>query len=388
MRPVFAIALKDLRQRIRDRSAIVIGLVAPVVIAALMSLAFRGVDTLHFTLGVVNLDHGPVASALTKVLGEGQLRQIATVTELNSAATARSNIRAGHLGAAIVIPPGFSASVTGTRSVTLTTLGTANNAIAQDITNAVASSFSAQVNADRLSVATAHAAGATVTTTELGRLVAGLHIPVQAVSRAVGARQLKVISYYAPAMAIFFLLFTISFTARTFFVDRSQGMVERMRAAPVRPGAILVGKSLSVLVFGAVSLAAIGIITSLAFGADWGQPLAAVLLGLTLVVSVVCLTTLVIGLCRTQRQAEGVSSFVVFGLALLGGNFFFISSAPPLMRRLALFTPNGWALRGFTDLATLGGGLGTVVEPIVAIGIFSVIVGTIAMTVGRRAVVA
>ena len=37
MRAAFVIARKDLRQRFRDRSAIVIGVVAPVVIAALMS---------------------------------------------------------------------------------------------------------------------------------------------------------------------------------------------------------------------------------------------------------------------------------------------------------------------------------------------------------------
>ena len=58
------IAGKDLRQRVRDRSAIVIGLVAPLVIAALMSVAFKGADTFHYTLGVVDADHGPVATAL------------------------------------------------------------------------------------------------------------------------------------------------------------------------------------------------------------------------------------------------------------------------------------------------------------------------------------
>ena len=64
-----------------------------------------------------------------------------------------------------------------------------------------------------------------------------------------------------------------------------------------------------------------------------------------------------IGLARTQRQAEGIASIIVFGLALFGGDFFFISSAPSTIKRLALLTPNGWAIRGFTDLATIGGGL-------------------------------
>ena len=82
--------------------------------------------------------------------------------------------------------------------------------------------------------------------------------------------------------------------------------------------------------------------------------------------AVVPLTALVITLARTERQAEGMASIVVFGLALLGGNFVFVSAEPTIMRRLALLTPNGWALRGFTDLAT-NAGSGAVVEPVVAI---------------------
>lgn len=42
---------------------------------------------------------------------------------------------------------------------------------------------------------------------------------------------------------------------------------------------------------------------------------------------------------------------VAFALALLGGNFLGPGAAPELLARLALLTPNGWALRGFTDVA-------------------------------------
>jgi ABC-2 type transport system permease protein len=53
---------------------------------------------------------------------------------------------------------------------------------------------------------------------------------------------------------------------------------------------------------------------------------------------------------------------------------------------LALLTPNGWAIRGFTDLATIGGGLGTIVQPVVGIVVFGVVVGAVALSLARRAV--
>jgi ABC-2 type transport system permease protein len=389
MRNAFVIAHKDLRQRLRDRSAIVLGLVAPLAIAALMSVAFKGSDTFHFTMGVVDVDRGPVAAGLLKALDAPGLRQIVTVKTIASKRSAADAVRAKSVAAALVVPAGFSASIEGGDPLSLVTLTSVNQTVAGDITSSIATSFIAQLNADRLSVATALAAGVpTSQSAHLEALAAGFQIPERAVQRSIGAHKLKTISYYSPGMAIFFLLFTISFTARSFFVDRAQGMIERIRAAPVRPLEILAGKAMSVLVYGVASLGTVAVITSAAFGANWGAPAAAALLGLAMVVAVVCVTALVMCIARTQRQAEGISSIAVFGLALLGGNFIFLSSSPPVMRTVALFTPNGWAMRGFTDLSRIGGGLGTVAEPVLAILSFSVVAGSAAALLARRAVAA
>jgi ABC-2 type transport system permease protein len=389
MRAAFVIAGKDLRQRFRDRSAIVLGVVAPILIAALMSLAFHGVQNFNFTMGVVNLDGGPVAAGFVQSLKAPGVRKVVTPTEIRSVAAARTEIRENKIGAALVIPAGFSADVLANKPASLTTMRSGNNAIAGDVTSSIASSFVAQVNADRLALVTALAAGAPASRTgHLAEAVAKLRIPVQAVQRPIGARELKVISYYSPGMAMFFLFFTISYVARSFFTDRSQGMIERMRAAPVRPVEILAGKALSVLVYGGLSLLIVGVVTSAAFGANWGPALPAIALGAVLVMAVVCLTGFVIGVSKTQRQADGIGSIIVFGLSLLGGNFFFISQAPSAMKRLALLTPNGWALRGFTDLATVGGGFGTIVEPVLGIVVFSVIVAAVAAILAPRAVTA
>lgn len=383
------IAAKDLRQRLRDRSAIVIGLVAPLVIAALMSLAFRGATTFHFNLGVVNADSGPIAAQMIRVLKEPGLQGIVTTKVVSSEAAATADLKSRKLQAAIVIPSGFSASMSGATPESITTLTSVNNTLAGSITASIVSSFTAQLNADRLSISTAVASGAPVDrVAALQAAAAKLTIPVRLAQHPVGSRELKPVSYYSPAMAIFFLLFVISFTARSFFVDRGQGMIERMRAAPIRPLEILAGKALSVFVFGVASLGVVALVTTAAFGAYWGSPIAVAVVCGALVVSVVCLTALVIGLARSQRQAEGIASAVVFGLALLGGNFVFVSAEPDLLRRLSLLTPNGWALRAFTDLATRGGGLHTVLVPVAAILAFGGVVGLVAASLSRRAVTA
>lgn len=384
-RPALVIAGKDIRQRVRDRSAVILGVVAPLVIAALMSLAFRGTETIHVTLGLVDADSGAVATGLVAALRSPELDGLVTVVSETSVYAATAAVRSGRTGAAMVIPAGFSESVSSPHPMALIILTNVNNALASEITSSIARLFVAQIDADRLSVATAVSGGQSYVAASAALGAARVSLPVQAVDKHLGGKQLKTISYYGPAMAIFFLLFIISFTSRSFFVDRDQGMLERIMAAPVRSFSVLFGKVLSAFVFGVVSLSIIMAVTTFAFGADWGNPLAAGVLSLAMVLAVTAITALVIGLARTQRQAEGISAFVVFGLALLGGNFVFVSATPPIMQRLALFTPNGWALRGYTDLSTTGGGLSVVLVPIASILLFTLVVGSVAMVLAPRA---
>lgn len=387
MPPLLVIAAKDLRQRLRDRSAVVVGLVAPLVVAFLMSTAFKGADTFHYTLALADADHGPVATAVEQLLGSPELRGIVTLRREPTPAAASEAVRDRKAGAGLVLPAGLSASVSGASPVSLPVLTSVNNPIAGSVTAAVASSFVAQLNADRLSVATAVAVGGSgADAARLQQQAASLRLPLEAVQRPVGAHELKAISYYGPAMAIFFVLFLVSYTARGYFVERDEGMVERMRAAPVRPVEILAGKSLSVFVFGFVDLLVIAAVTSAAFGAQWGAWPEVVLVCAAFVLAVTVLTAFVMVVARTTQQAEGISSALVFGLALLGGNFVFLSALPDTMRHIALLTPNGWALRAFTDLSTIGGGAGTIVQPLVGMLAFSAVIAVLVALFAPRAV--
>ena len=68
------------------------------------------------------------------------------------------------------------------------------------------------------------------------------------------------------------------------------------------------------------------------------------------------------------------------------GDIVSIAAAPPLMRRLALFTPNGWALRGITDLGTGARGAVLFWQPFLAILAFTVVIGGVAALLERRIV--
>lgn len=384
MHAVLVIAGKDLRQRLRDRSALVLGFLAPVVVAAVISFAFSGSTSFHATVTVVDADHGQLATAFTAYLDAPELREVLDVTRADSVAEARRRIDDGEADAGLVIPPGFSAAAQGDAAPSVTVLSSVDFPLAAKVAGSIVESFVAQLNADRLSVATAVAAGAPTDVASLAAEAAALRLPEQAVLRAAGSKSVTPINYFGPAMGIMFMFFAIGFGARGYVLERQSGTLDRISAAPVRPTAVLAGKALATFGYGAASLGTVALVTSLAFGADWGPPPAVAALVVAMALTLVCLTMLVIVLARTERQADGLASILAFGLTLLGGNFVYIGSAPPVVHTLALFTPNGWALRAFTDLSG-GAGWTAIIQPILAILAFCAVVTAAVVVLSRKA---
>ena len=77
---------------------------------------------------------------------------------------------------------------------------------------------------------------------------------------------------------------------------------------------------------------------------------------------------------------------ITFILAILGGNFVSPGDLPDTLRRLALLTPNGWALRSFTDLSTGAADLGGIVPTLAVLGVIGVTTGGVALGLFRRVV--
>ncbi|MFI7063666.1 ABC transporter permease [Kribbella sp. NPDC050124] len=377
------IAAKDLRQRFRDRSALILGFVAPVAVAALMSFAFSSVESFHADIALADNDRGQIASALRSALTQPEMSDVLTVREVADEPTARRMVDDGEVGAGLVVPAGFSTAAVGDEPLGLLVLANPDEPLQAQVARAIADAYVAQLNADRLSMHTALAAGVPRSrAAELATAVASLELPETVQERATGYRQLTTASYYAPAMGIMFVLFAVGFTARSYFTEQRTGTLERIGAAPLGRGVVLLGKSLAAFVYSVVSLGTLAVVTSVAFDAQWGPPVPAAALIMAMSAVLVALTALVVAAARTERQAEGLATIVTFVLLLLGGNFVLLSQAPEVLRRLALLTPNGWALRGFTDLATGAAATSAVLPVLVILGMAAAL-AALAALVGR-----
>ena len=379
MRRALAIAAKDLRLRIRDRSAFVIGFLVPFGLAGIFSLTLADVDDEEFsaTYAVVDLDGGDLATAFEGLVGS---LGFAEVRDAGSTAEAERLAEDGEVDAAFVIPEGFTEGAG--QGGEIHVISDPQSDIAAPVARSIARSYASDLDAVSLSVATAIAMGAPAgEAAELARRAA--ETPhVAALDRDTAeARLLSSTTFYAIGMAVFFVFFTVEFGVRSLLDERQEGTLARLLVAPLRPAWIIGGKVVAGFLVGLVSMTALVIASSAFLDAHWGEPLGVAALVTAGVASAVGLTALVATLAKTPQQAGGYTSLVAVVLGLFGGTFFPISQAS-FLSTFSLLAPQAWMMRGFQDLAT-GAGASEVLVPIAALLAFTAVTGGIGVIRAR-----
>ena len=379
--PALTIAGKDFRQRLRDRSAILIAIVAPLVLASIFGLTLSGVsdESITFDYAVADLDRGPVAkSFVDDVLGGVQQAGYAELRGVPSAEEARRLADEGDVAAAFVLPAGFSAAVANGRPARLQVIGDPDAPIGTLVARSIADSFASDVRSVEVAVATAAAGGAARPPAELADRAAAVPRPVAIEDVSATKKELDPTTFYAAGMAVFFLFFTVQFGVSSLLDERREGTLRRLLAAPISRTSILAGKLTTSFVLGIVSMAVLIATTSFLLGAEWGSPLGVAVLVVAGVLAATGAMALVATLAKTPEQAGYWQSIVALVLGLLGGAFFPVAQAGGLMEKASLLTPHAWFLRGLGDLAG-GAGPASVLPAAGAILLFAMVTGTVAL---------
>jgi ABC-2 type transport system permease protein len=340
LRRVRAITVRVLEQFRRDRRTLALMFAAPLVILGLFYFLLRGGGD-QPAMGVVNLDQGPLGSAVARQLVGSRL---VTATEMD-AATADRKLRDGALAGYVVLPADFSQTVV--RS------GLIRPEIHLEGSQPNQSGAVVQAASQAMIGAAASALGA----------LGGAGVPTPRVEPAVtyryGGPSLDTLDYFGGAfvgLVVFFLVFVV--TCVSFLRERSQGTLERLMASPLRRPEIVIGymlgftaialaQAVEVLVF---SLAVLRMHNAgnvlLIFGMETLLAVAAVNLG-------IFLSTF----ARSEFQAVQFIPLVIVPQVLLSGVIFPVSSEPGWLQGLSDVLPLTYAVNGMRDIMLKGASL-------------------------------
>jgi ABC-2 type transport system permease protein len=393
MRSALTIAARSLRQRIRDRSAILFAVVIPLGLATAFGLLMPGGSTFHTAYVVYDGDGGPVAATLVDhVLGTLVDTGVADVVTVATEAAAIDALDDGETAAAIIIPAGFSDAIAAGEATEVRIVGLPDAGLGTQIARSVVGGFASEVGAIQLAVVTSAdwqpgRPPPAVDAATVGAISA-VASPVAVTDSALERRQATTTTFYAASMAMMFLFFATVYGPIGLLGERRAGTLARLLAAPIRPASIILGASIAAFVLGAVSMTVLVVATTVLLGATWGPPALVAPLVLAAVVSAMGVSILVCTFARTEDQAGGWNSMVAITLAILGGSMIPLTQAPELLHQLSLITPHAWFLRAVDEMAGASVQPADVAPSLVFLLGFGVVTGAIGLARSRTFLVA
>lgn len=154
-----------------------------------------------------------------------------------------------------------------------------------------------------------------------------------------------------PSYTVMFVFFLVNIMARSFLQERDLGTLRRLRIAPLGPSSVLAGKVVPFFIVSVVQTVLLFLCGRFLFDMSWGpEPW---LLGPVIVCTSMAATglgLLIATWVRTDSQVSAYANFVVITMAGISGCFMPRDWLPPEMLTVSLATPHAWALIAYEQI--------------------------------------
>ncbi len=375
----------------RDRGALALSFVLPVVFFSIFAVIFGGRRDTTPKVSVIVVDEDRTAASQRLVKGlqsEGSLvvkTRPAPAKGVEqpeyTAATAESAVKEGRAPVALIIPHGFSENpisfgAADANRPTLQMLEDSSDMIAPQMVGGllqkVAMTAMPDVMAEQGSRYFDQFAGG-LTPEQHARVEASLHALrdrqdsgtpapgsgnggggiIAVSSRAVVGENKNnpMVSFYAAAIGVMFLLFTASGAAGALLDEAESGTLDRVLASRVTMTSLMLGKLAYNSVLAFAQLLIMFLWGWAVFKLDfWSHIPGFVVMGVFTSVAVAAFGMLLASICKTRAQLGALSTLVILVMSSIGGSMFPRFLMPEAMQKAGLLTINAWAIDGFTKI--------------------------------------
>jgi ABC-2 type transport system permease protein len=396
-RKLLQIALKDIQTLVNDRGTLIMLVLTPFALTFIIAAAFGNLNINsgdspidNIPIVIANQDQainlGSQAISFGKQMADSMQNiglkandpnKLLTVTTVADETEARALVTQGKARVAVIIPADFSQSLNpadpafGDRKIRVMVIRDAGNPIPAEIATSVvyqmvngfANSMiavNAAIKVNPIAILAAQSISENVAAELNKQSVASVSANTQSTTGTNQGTNFNFLQYFAPAMAVFFLNFTMASGAVSIIEEKDNWTLQRLLISPTNRMTILAGKLGGTYVSGLLQLTVLIIATSLvaplagASAPVWGTNiLALILLTLIVVASAMGLGTLIAAVSRTRQQANTVANAVLILSGIVGGTFFVSQGGPP-MGLLSQLTVNYWANTAYASLAATG----------------------------------
>jgi ABC-2 type transport system permease protein len=361
---IWAVAIKESRQIVRDRRSLLVVLVLPAVFLLLYGYALN-FDIRHIAMVVQDRDASADSRDLvSRFVASTYFEHRGVVT---SDAEVAASLDAGRARMALVIPEGFGRDLQTGRPGRIQVLLAGDNAN-------TASTVLGYVTALVREASLAHVSPDV-------RLVA-----VQ--SRVWFNPELRSALFLVPGLIAYISMITaVVSTALSIVREKEQGTMEQIRMAPISTPAFIIGKTLPYLVLSQVS----ALLVVVAAMALFDVPMRGSWLDLFVVLAVFLVGALGTGIlvstiAETQQVAFQIGTLVAFlPTFILSGFIFPIASMPVVLQYITAVVPARYFLIALRGIVLKGTDIAALWQPVAALLVYAVFVlGVASLRLAKR----
>ncbi len=359
MRKIWAVALKELRQASRDPLSLLLLLGMPAAMLLLYGYAVN-FDVRHVRLALQDRDRSAASRDLTASFVNSTYFDL--VADLPAGADFEEDTQRRIAMAVLVIPEGYATDLAAGRAAKVqlvldgsdantatTVLGYASNLVAAENSTLARQGMAGQVEA----------------------------VPIAFEPRVWYNPELKSTRFLVPGLIGFILMLTaVLSTALSVVREKERGTMEQLRVTSLRPGELIVGKTLPYLGISLAATLVILVASRFLFGlAVRGSYLDLFLATLVYLIGALGYGLLVSSVSRTQAMAFQVGILTSMLPAIfLSGFVFTIPSMPAPIRAITRIVPARYYLVILRGVILKGAGLATYLPEMAFLALFAAVV--------------
>jgi ABC-2 type transport system permease protein len=176
-------------------------------------------------------------------------------------------------------------------------------------------------------------------------------IPVTARAVVGENKRNPMVSFYAAAIGVMFLLFTASGAAGALLDEAESGTLDRVLSSRVTMTSLMLGKVIFNSLLAFTQLVLMFLWGWAVFHLDfWSHVPGFIVMGVSTAIAVGAFGMLLASICHTRAQLGALSTLVILVMSSIGGSMFPRFLMPAAMQKAGLLTINAWAIDGFTKV--------------------------------------
>jgi len=362
---IWALVRVEVTRLLRDRSNLFFVFLFPLLLIIFIGAQF-GSD-LSTRLGAVA---DPDDAAAGEVVAALEALEGITVVSYGSEAELSDEVDRALIAAGVVLPAGYGQALRDVEPIVVDFIGRpdATSASLQALVTSVLAE-QAQAGAAAVLLATGRAAVEEQAPPLAELREAALAVEEQAAEIEVTATTLGTdelaeefaglgqFDLGASSQLFLFTFLTSLAGAGALIQTRQYGVATRMLSTPTSVATILLGTAGGRLAIALFQAGYIVLVSTLAFGVNWGDPLGATAV-IVLFSIVAAAAAMVVGsVFSNDSQASGAGVGIGLGAAALGGSMVPIELYPQTVARVAQITPHAWANEAMAELVRRDGTL-------------------------------